>query len=193
MLSIFNVVAGDRLPGLPSATFFLCGCSFWAACYVIIGVKAQDTFGETLQHYRGLLFTLCRRFSGHGVEVDDLMQEVALTLWRQRERLLSLPRGPQQAAWVWRVARNTAIDTLRRYHPHESLPDDVDPPADDNGLVEALYDQIALLGEPDRTLVTLHLQGYNYEEIGERLQMSEKNVSVRLVRIKEKLRKAMTI
>jgi DNA-directed RNA polymerase specialized sigma24 family protein len=34
----------------------------------------------------------------------------------------------------------------------------------------------------------MQLEGYSYEEIGKSLEMSEKNASVRLVRVKEKLR-----
>ena len=37
----------------------------------------------------------------------------------------------------------------------------------------------------------MQLEGYSYEEIGKQLEMTEKNVSVRLVRAKERLRKAM--
>ena len=39
----------------------------------------------------------------------------------------------------------------------------------------------------------MQLEGYSYEEIGEELGISVKNVSVRLVRIKEELRKKMTL
>jgi DNA-directed RNA polymerase specialized sigma24 family protein len=35
------------------------------------------------------------------------------------------------------------------------------------------------------------MEGYSYEEIAAHLDMTEKNVSVRLVRVKEKLRKSM--
>ncbi len=143
-------------------------------------------------HYRGLLFTLCRRYSGHGVEVDDLMQDIAITLWQQRERLLSMNRGAQQAAWVWKVARNAAIDSLRRVRATESLPDNWEMADEERSHIDALHEHIEQLPEPDRTLVNLHLQGYSYREIGQQLMMTEKNVSVRLVRIKDKLRKEMS-
>ena len=39
----------------------------------------------------------------------------------------------------------------------------------------------------------MQLEGYSYEEIGQQVGMSEKNVSVRLVRIKEKIRKEWKI
>lgn len=48
---------------------------------------------------------------------------------------------------------------------------------------------IARLDEPDRTIVTLHLEGYDYKEIGQRLGMSKNNIGVRLMRAKERLRK----
>ena len=38
----------------------------------------------------------------------------------------------------------------------------------------------------------MKLEGYSYKEIAQELEMTEKNVSVRLVRVKEILRKEMT-
>jgi DNA-directed RNA polymerase specialized sigma24 family protein len=37
----------------------------------------------------------------------------------------------------------------------------------------------------------MQLEGYSYEEIGNALGMTEKNVSVRLVRAKERLKRRM--
>lgn len=159
---------------------------------VIIGVKTQDPFDELLHRYRGLLFTLCSRFRHRGLDVDDLMQEASIALWRDRERLVGLGTGVQQAALVWRIARNAAIDALRRTDETDSLPDSYDQQDEDRTLLHELHEQIALLDEPDRTIVRLQLEGYSYEEIGQKVKMTEKNVSVRLVRAKEKLREKMT-
>lgn len=123
--------------------------------------------------------------------MDDLLQEATVALWQDRERLLSLPQV-QQAAMVWKIARNAAIDTLRRSKESDSLPDGYDVPSDDRTLLEELHERIALLEEPDRTIVRMQLEGYSYEEIGNAVEMTEKNVSVRLVRIKEKIRKEWT-
>lgn len=144
-----------------------------------------------LHRYRGLLFSLCSRFRHRGLERDDLVQEAVIALWRSRERLLALG-GVQQAALTWRIARNAVIDALRRTEETEALPEGVDSAAEDNTLVDQLHERIALLSEPDRTIVTMQLEGYSYEEIGQQLGMTEKNVSVRLVRIKEKIRKEWT-
>lgn len=148
----------------------------------------EDPFDSLLHRYRGLLYSLCGRFRHRGVDVDDLIQEATIALWRDRERLLSLP-AVQQAAMVWKISRNAAIDTLRRTEETGSLPDGYDAPADNRALVEELHERISLLDEPDRTIVRMQLEGYSYEEIGRHLGLTEKNVSVRLVRIKEKIRK----
>ena len=160
--------------------------------YVIIFVRPQDPFEAMLHRHRGLLFSLCRHYSRRGLEIDDLLQEATLALWRDRERLFSLSAVPQ-AALIWKIGRNKIIDCLRREKETETLPEDYEMVDEDRSLLRELHERIALLDEPDRTIVRLQLEGYNYVEIGDRVGMTEKNVSVRLVRIKEKLRKSMEI
>lgn len=151
-------------------------------------MKPKDPFEILLHRYNGLLFTLCRHFSRKGVEADDLLQDASVALWRDSERLLSLSAGPQQAALVWRISRNAMIDTLRRTRDYDSLSEEYDSAADDRNLINELHERIELLDEPDRSIVKLQLEGYNYEEIAERTGLTVKNVSVRLVRVKDKLR-----
>lgn len=159
--------------------------------YVIIYVRTQDPFEALLHRYRGLLFTLCRRFSLRGLEVEDLVQEATVALWRAREKIYEQKTGVQEAALVWKIGRNAVIDALRAFHQNEELPEGYDEAADDHTLLDELHEQIALLDEPDRTIVRMQLEGYSYEEIGQSLGMTEKNVSVRLVRAKEKIKEKM--
>lgn len=119
------------------------------------------------------------------------MQEASIALWRDHERLLALGAGIPQAALVWRIARNAAIDALRRTDETDQLPEGFDQTAEDRSLLHELHEQIGHLGEPDSTIVRMQLEGYSYEEIGNSLGMTEKNVSVRLVRAKDRLRAAM--
>lgn len=151
-------------------------------------VRTKDPFEELLHRYRGLLFTLCRRYSQRSLEVDDLMQEASVALWRDSARLLAMAAGPAQAALVWKIGRNAMIDALRRHSATEALPEGFDMVDEDTGLVDELRARVAQLGEPDRTLVTMQLGGYSYEEIAAQTGLTVKNVSVRLVRAKERLR-----
>lgn len=138
--------------------------------------------------YRGLLFSVCRRYARDGLEVDDLLQETTLALWQLREKLFSITVAPKQAAWVWRVARSTCIDLQRHTPPPQPIPDSYDAPAPDATLHDTLHELIAQLPEPDRTIVTMHLEGYEYKEIGRKTGMTKNHVGIRLMRIKEKLR-----
>lgn len=124
--------------------------------------------------------------------MDDLLQESTVALWRDHERLLSLS-GISQAALIWKIGRNAVIDCLRRVKETEELPENYEAVEEDRSLLRELHERIALLDEPDRTIVGMQLEGYSYEEIAAHVGMTEKNVSVRLVRIREKLRKSMTI
>ena len=176
--------------GSAAVSFFSPCCSFFVVCCVIMDVRTKDPFEELLHRYRGLLFTLCSHFSHRGLDIDDLIQEATIALWRNHERLLALG-SVQQAALTWKIARNAVIDALRHYEDTESLPEGHDEIEEDRTLLQELHEAIGRLDEPDRTIVRMQLEGYSYEEIGNRLEMSEKNVSVRLVRAKEKLRTAM--
>ena len=147
------------------------------------------TFSELMLRYRGLLFSVCRRYSRDGLTVDDLLQETMLTLWNLRKQLFNITLTPKQAAWIWRVARSTCIDLQRkRNNSPTPLPADYDTPADDTSLHDTFHELIDQLPEPDRTIVTMHLEGYEYKEIGHKIGMTKNNVGIRLMRIKEKLR-----
>ena len=112
-------------------------------------------------------------------------------MWRAREKLTMMGVGVQQAALVWKIARNAAIDNVRSLHTSEPLSESYDTVDEDRTLLQELHEQIAQLTEPDKSIVTMQLEGYSYEEIGKKLNISEKNVSVRLVRAREKIRGKM--
>ena len=58
-----------------------------------------------------------------------------------------------------------------------------------NNQFSLLKERIGRLGPFDRAIVLLWLENLSYEEIGQIVGISTKNVSVRLVRIKEQLKK----
>ncbi|MCR5039762.1 MAG: RNA polymerase subunit sigma-70, partial [Bacteroidales bacterium] len=60
---------------------------------------------------------------------------------------------------------------------------------DDTKQVQQLYHRINKLGLVDRAIILLWLENMSYEEIGQIIGISTKNVSVKLVRIKEQLKK----
>ena len=154
-------------------------------------MATKEGFNGIVLRHKGLLFAVCRRYARRGLDEDDLLQEVLVVLWERREQLMSIASTPQQASWMWRVARSTCVDLLRKEPPSYPVPENFDAPEEDTTLHRDLHEQIALLPEPDRSIVTLHLEGYEYKEIGKELGMTKNNIGIRLMRIKERLKMEM--
>ena len=68
-------------------------------------------FEDLVRRYRRELHLYCYRMLGSFDEAEDHVQEVLLRAWRSRERFQgrSSPR-----TWLYRVATNACLDTLRR-------------------------------------------------------------------------------
>lgn len=154
-------------------------------------MATNEGFNGMVLRHKGLLFAVCRRYARRGLEEEDLLQEVLVVLWERREVLMSIASTRQQASWMWRVARSTCVDLLRKGPPSYPVPENFDMPEEDTTLHRDLRELIALLPEPDRSIVTLHLEGYEYKEIGKKLGMTKNNIGIRLMRIKERLKKEM--
>ena len=57
--------------------------------------------------------------------------------------------------------------------------------------IRQMYKEISKLKDLDKTIIFLYLEECSYDEIAEITGISTKNVGVRLVRIREKLRKKL--
>ena len=97
--------------------------------------------------------------------------------------------------WIWRVSLNTCLTFERKKKRSvETVPLNMDinlftDTDDDTRQIQQLYRRINKLGVVDRAIILLWLENMSYEEIGQIIGISTKNVSVRLVRIKEQLKK----
>ena len=130
-------------------------------------------------------------FSKDQDEVADLYQETLINLWKG---LSQLKDGGNVKGWVYRVTLNTCISLGRKKKskPTVKLTMDVDPfDSSDSRItqVDMLHKRISKLQPFDRAIVLLWLENISYEEIGQILGITTSNVSVRLVRIREQLKK----
>ena len=116
-----------------------------------------------------------------------------------RKRSTYRPGRGSQEAWLFGIARNAALDELRRLKRRATLegePEDVHATAPEDhadAVVRRATVRAALAGlEPrDRDLVALKFQaGLSNTEIARVLAMSESNVGTKLHRAMEKLRRA---
>ena len=118
-------------------------------------------------------------------------QEVLLNLWRGIEHF----KGESKlATWIYRISLNTCIsaDRKKKKHATETLSQQADIYAAtdeaETRQIQMLHKRVHRLRPFDRAIVLLWLEGLPYDEIGAITGISAKNVSVRLVRIREELK-----
>jgi RNA polymerase sigma-70 factor (ECF subfamily) len=149
-------------------------------------------FNRIVKANKAAIFTVCYLFSKDQDEVNDLFQETLINLWRGFE---GFQGKCDVKTWIWRVSLNTCLTFERKKKRRvDTLPLTMDinlftDTDDDTRQVQMLYRRINKLGVLDRAIILLWLENMSYEEIGEIIGISTKNVSVKLVRIKEQLKK----
>lgn len=150
----------------------------------------EQEFARLVREHKSTIYTVCYMFSKDSEEVNDLFQEILVNLWRGFGKF----EGRSDIrTWFYRVSLNTCITIDRKKKRNKTVPlsmninlyEDNDA---DTKQVQMLYNRINKLGPFDRAIVLLWLEGIPYDEIGEIIGISAKNVSVKLVRIREKLK-----
>lgn len=153
-------------------------------------VKEQE-FSKMVREQKSTIYTVCYMFSNDEDEVSDLFQETLINLWKGYE---SFRHESKLSTWIYRVAMNTCISAdrkKRRQGTKVPLSMDIDLYNDEDHetkQVRQLHERIQRLDLIDRALVMMWLEGMNYDEIADVIGISVKNVGVKLVRIKEKLK-----
>jgi RNA polymerase sigma-70 factor (ECF subfamily) len=142
-------------------------------------VRAFDSLARA--HERAL-YSHVARIIGPGADAEDVVQDALVSAWR------SLPsfEGSSFKAWLFRIARNRAIDVFRAKKRRAELP--LDPPDDDGGdgswaepaaggpdlhdivagheTLAAVEAALALVPVEQRDALLLRdVEGFSYEEI----------------------------
>ena len=150
----------------------------------------ERQFAQTVAEHKSTIYTVCYMFSQDADEVNDLFQEVLIHLWKGFD---SFEHRSDIRTWIYRVALNTCIslDRKKRRSATARLTMDINLFEDrdeDTRQVDMLHKRISKLQPFDRAIVLLWLENLPYEEIGQIVGITAKNVSVRLFRIREQLK-----
>ena len=114
------------------------------------------------------------------VQAEDLLSE---TFVRVIKRLPTFRGECEVKTWLFGIARNIWLESLRRRHQSVSLDDLMERYITDDALTarQKLRRVQALLQQKDertRSVVYLRAQGYSYQEIAQKLQITEASARV---------------
>jgi RNA polymerase sigma factor (sigma-70 family) len=155
----------------------------------------QERFLPLLEEHKKILYKVASSYCRDEADRQDLIQEIAVQLWRSFDRYDERYRF---STWMYRIALNVAISFYRSEsrRKRDTVPaeDSILEIADVRGSLEEdenlriLQRLIGQLDELDRALIILYLDGNRYDTIAEILGISETNVGTKINRIKQKLR-----
>jgi RNA polymerase sigma-70 factor (ECF subfamily) len=148
-------------------------------------------------NHQGILHRIAAVYADDPAEREDLMQDMLVQLWGAWS---SFRAESALSTWMYRVALNTALLDRRRKSRRPILRplSDLDTlravapvPDESETDIRNLYACIRGLPELDRALILLQLEQHDYEQIAAITGLTRSNVSVRLVRIRRRLRRCL--
>lgn len=73
--------------------------------------RDEAAFEELIRQYEKKVYTLCFRMCGNSEDAEEAAQDAFLALWRGIDRFR---QESSLSTWIYRLATNACIDTLRR-------------------------------------------------------------------------------
>jgi RNA polymerase sigma factor (sigma-70 family) len=145
------------------------------------------------------LFRFAKRFLEHTEEAEDIVQEVFIKLWNRRDKLDEY-RSVEALAMI--TTKNLCLDKIKaRRYPVENIENHRlflenipgETATDYSDLVQGVRLAMKTLPEQQQMIVHLRdIEGYEYEEIAEILEMNENAVRVALSRARKRIRELLT-
>jgi RNA polymerase sigma-70 factor (ECF subfamily) len=157
----------------------------------------SSEFKLLVMPYSSRLYRMAFRLMNSREEAEDIVQEVYVKLWGMRSEL---SKYNSIEALCVRITRNLCLDQLRRRKVNhdamkaeklkvESYPETPSENLEKKENAELLHTLISALPEPQRSLVHLrHLEGKEYEEIAEMVNMNVNAIRVSISRARKQMR-----
>lgn len=163
--------------------------------------RDEAAFEELIRQYEKKVYTLCFRMCGNSEDAEEAAQDAFLALWRGIDRFR---QESSLSTWIYRLATNACIDTLRRrkkqsgsvsLDDEELFVDAVDTSPQPQETVEhretqkLLQEGLSALPEEYRKVLILReIEGLSYTEIAESASIELGTVKSRISRGRSLLR-----
>lgn len=157
--------------------------------------KLSEQFLSVFEDNTGIIIKIARAFTKTSHDREDLINDIALELWKSFERF----KGDSKiSTWIYRVAINTSMNYKRKkkkdsffsflddFKKVDTLPWLIEQ--DNSSESAILYSCIDELNEINKAIILLYLDGNSHDEISEIMGISKTNVGTRIGRIKEQIK-----
>ena len=154
----------------------------------------EFAFVALYNRYKGPVYAFCAKMLLDRAAAQDVMQEAFVRVYENRQRLLN---AGSFKAYLFTIARNQCLNTLRRAGRHTGLPDDAAPLTDTETPFAHLLkaEQIDLVNrflaelspEYREVLVLREYQNLSYDEIAAVTRNTVSSVKSRLFKARRKL------
>lgn len=156
---------------------------------------------EVYNRYNKAMYNIALRIVKNSAEAEDIMQESFIAAF---SKLDTFKGDASFGSWLKRIVVNNSIVQYRKIQRYTELPEyGLKEEVDEFGMEENDYRGISSgmlmqtmreLHESYQTVLNLHfIEGYDYEEICEILQISYANCRTLISRAKESLRKKIQL
>jgi RNA polymerase sigma-70 factor (ECF subfamily) len=154
----------------------------------------RRAFDELWSRWRHRIFQFLLRRTGSRQHAEDAFQRTWLKVYKYRQ---SYDGVRPFRSWLYRIAANAGSDARRAdgdllYLPPEAL-EDMRWAEDHNAyeVRDLAVRALQALGDQDRRILLLTIEGFSSPEIAEILVMNPATVRVRLHRSRQRVRKAL--
>ena len=143
---------------------------------IVVGIRNGDeqAMAGLYDRYSSIVYSVALRVMGDTGAAEDILQEIFLQLWRH-PGAFDASRG-SLGAWLAVIARNRAIDAIRKRKPQDDIDDvviasDVNVEADVDRSRASEKVRSALAGMPESQRAALELayfEGLTHSEIADK-------------------------
>lgn len=150
----------------------------------------QETFKNTIFLFKDKMYRFAKRILMAEDEAYDLVQELMLKLWQNRENLSLIAN---KEAYLMRMVKNEALNKVKKVKVvalfQAQLLEGVHLPQDSSITKEMVLHFIAQLPEKQRLVIHLRdIEEYEVSEIAKTMDMDERAVRVNLMRARQKMK-----
>lgn len=150
-------------------------------------------YNIAVQDFSGRLYGFALKYLQNTDDASDIVQDVFEKLWKNRKKVEPTKVKP----WLFTCAHNAMINFIKKksrltYVDNMTSTEEAESHVRTYEMKEIIEKSLAQLPPIQKSIILLRdLEGYNYKEIGEILELSEAQVKVYLFRARNKIKKQL--